>query len=78
MGPKLILLYPTKCYFTLALDSRYQTHYPRVFVDKNTVDRGKTRNEAHRTDLKNVELIMYKVHLHHIDNPLSFCSLLLK
>ena len=31
--------------------------YPRVFVDINTVDRGKMRNEAHRIDLKNVELI---------------------
>ena len=36
--------------------SRSQTHYPRVFVDKNTVDRGKMRNEAHRRDSKNVEL----------------------
>ena len=39
--------------FTLALNSRSQTHYLRGFVDKNTVDRGKMRNEAHKTDQKN-------------------------
>ena len=36
--------------------SKSQIPYPRVFVYINTVDRGKTRNEAHRIDLKNVEL----------------------
>ncbi len=46
-----------KVLFTVALDSKSQIPYPRAFVDKNTVDRGKTRNEAHRTDLKNVGLI---------------------
>ena len=38
---KISLTWPSKCYFTVALDSRSQTHYPRAFVDKNTVDRGK-------------------------------------
>ncbi len=50
----IILVYINK--INWVLNSTSQIHYPRVFVDINTVDRGKMRNEAHRIDLKNVEL----------------------
>ena len=35
-----------KVLFTVALDSKSQIPYPSVFVDINTVDRGKMQNEA--------------------------------
>ena len=38
--------------------ARLGQHYPGAFVDKDMVNRGKMRNEAHRQDSKNVEVIM--------------------
>ena len=63
--PYLLFRTLTSCKskITSALDSRSQTHYPRMFVYINMVDCGKTRNEAHRIDLKNVELLWRLIHV---------------
>ena len=49
-------------YLSARQGSLSQTHYPRAFVDINTVDHGKTRNKAAGFDQKHVGVLSLHNH----------------